>query len=905
MRYEQLEEGLNKFLDAATFEVAEDPVYFLHHPEGQAFFYDRATADRLLDDTRKNFLNLAQLISVEHTLQHNLRESAELRALLRENANQALGDHIIEDILAGEYLPDTAYLVDILHGCNIQDDIIPADAIGRVMLTLTTVYGQALGGIQNKVRDLEIGQARCPLTRAVLTEADMQSAKLFRNTFLIAARNAVQNNPGEFNNNEATVTLRELLAQLSEEEVIAAEGALNNVLSNQDIPFPQQHIELLNQWDINANNSLIRSLTQTLGDNTNMQESSELQQQLQAHTTEGEPSVSSSAQNIAIPQGYDQHINENQVLAAGTGAALNYSQPGFLHQMVAEGAGIPDHHRLTSGGIGIAGPYQTASSLPQIPVIHPYSPPGDERIDWGIPRFSLNARLPQGTLSNLPPGAAEYLAQNNINLQNVETFVSFQNRPWQNSQLEFRPHPWVHQDAPERSVDYNRTSHLSVTFADLNSRLGPLANADVVTHHDAGEVIFSPDNMQIVGLGDHNTTEGFYSFCINRDTGHVAITFHCLLNDAHQAELERIASGGAASLDQVQAAMVGVLPQPITDSLHEFMHGRNQQAVIQPIPQHYLQEAAPAHAQASGLQFAESQDLSALQTWLTQNPSESPFRSSVQQVYQRKLGEAGQQFAESQTLSALQTWLTQNPSESPFRSSIQQVYQRRLNEVGTQEMSDSGRQFAESQDLSALQTWLTQNPSESPFRSSVQQVYQRKLGEAGQQFAESETLSALQIWLTQNPTESSFRSSVQQVYQRRLNELGQQSSVQSDINTLDSEGYAPLHRAALSDDLERTRTLLSQGANINITNSNGHHTALQIAAHRGNASIVRLLLQSGADRTLTSDSGLTAAQFASNAGHGEICNLLAPNSVTPMSSTGSSNNEPVQTPGSNPMGPSP
>ncbi|KAF8445093.1 ankyrin repeat-containing domain protein [Terfezia claveryi] len=57
------------------------------------------------------------------------------------------------------------------------------------------------------------------------------------------------------------------------------------------------------------------------------------------------------------------------------------------------------------------------------------------------------------------------------------------------------------------------------------------------------------------------------------------------------------------------------------------------------------------------------------------------------------------------------------------------------------------------------------------------------------------------------------------------------------------------------------KVLLDKAASINATNSDGE-TALHIAARHGNAQIVGLLLQSGADRSRITSMGATALDEA-------------------------------------------
>jgi uncharacterized protein len=80
----------------------------------------------------------------------------------------------------------------------------------------------------------------------------------------------------------------------------------------------------------------------------------------------------------------------------------------------------------------------------------------------------------------------------------------------------------------------------------------------------------------------------------------------------------------------------------------------------------------------------------------------------------------------------------------------------------------------------------------------------------------------------------------------------------ADVN---KPGWAPLHYAATNSHIAVIRLLLEQHAYIDAASPNGS-TPLMMAAMYGNASAVKLLLESGADPSLKNDLGLTAIDFA-------------------------------------------
>jgi ankyrin repeat protein len=89
------------------------------------------------------------------------------------------------------------------------------------------------------------------------------------------------------------------------------------------------------------------------------------------------------------------------------------------------------------------------------------------------------------------------------------------------------------------------------------------------------------------------------------------------------------------------------------------------------------------------------------------------------------------------------------------------------------------------------------------------------------------------------------------------------------INSLDQEGYAPLHRAVLAKKLEDVQDLLKRGALTDLPNKD-KYTALHIAANFGAKDIVTALLDNGADTALKSNDTYTAEDFARLSKHTTI-----------------------------------
>jgi uncharacterized protein len=84
----------------------------------------------------------------------------------------------------------------------------------------------------------------------------------------------------------------------------------------------------------------------------------------------------------------------------------------------------------------------------------------------------------------------------------------------------------------------------------------------------------------------------------------------------------------------------------------------------------------------------------------------------------------------------------------------------------------------------------------------------------------------------------------------------------------------PLHAAVASRNAEAVALLLERGADVNARQQVGF-TPLMGAASGGREDFVDQLLAKGADRTLTSDDGKTAAVIAREHGHEALGNRLS------------------------------
>ena len=84
----------------------------------------------------------------------------------------------------------------------------------------------------------------------------------------------------------------------------------------------------------------------------------------------------------------------------------------------------------------------------------------------------------------------------------------------------------------------------------------------------------------------------------------------------------------------------------------------------------------------------------------------------------------------------------------------------------------------------------------------------------------------------------------------------------------------PLPGFARNGDLQRVQTLLDRGASPNSDGIDGVERAIVAAAESGNAEIVDLLINKGADVNLTDGDGRTALDVATQKGFKNIVTLL-------------------------------
>ena len=75
------------------------------------------------------------------------------------------------------------------------------------------------------------------------------------------------------------------------------------------------------------------------------------------------------------------------------------------------------------------------------------------------------------------------------------------------------------------------------------------------------------------------------------------------------------------------------------------------------------------------------------------------------------------------------------------------------------------------------------------------------------------------------------------------------------IDEKDNEGYTALHYAAMWEDLEATKWLIENGADVNTTDAWGSTPLMNAVYNGADMETVELLLENGANKTLKDSEG--------------------------------------------------
>ncbi|MCF7853260.1 MAG: ankyrin repeat domain-containing protein [Candidatus Pacebacteria bacterium] len=96
----------------------------------------------------------------------------------------------------------------------------------------------------------------------------------------------------------------------------------------------------------------------------------------------------------------------------------------------------------------------------------------------------------------------------------------------------------------------------------------------------------------------------------------------------------------------------------------------------------------------------------------------------------------------------------------------------------------------------------------------------------------------------------------------------------ADVDRTDPVGRTALMFASSGPFPDAVRALLAHGANVNLSDRGEGWTPLMWAAAEGNLEVVKILLESGADKERKDADKDTAYSFAVRKGHSEVVRLL-------------------------------
>jgi hypothetical protein len=201
------------------------------------------------------------------------------------------------------------------------------------------------------------------------------------------------------------------------------------------------------------------------------------------------------------------------------------------------------------------GPYSHTMCLPKVPVIHPYGPNaehGQYRHSQGVLRVLASIGLNSATLSDEMKAAMAAL-----NVTETRTCIVLQTNPWKNVELLYRPHPFLHSEAPMYDPNYSMHSqNISLAFSDGIQPfiLNKVDDIGIVTHQGEDGQVYSPNNMPWppmrtlpnTSFCDSTHTQTFYSLCVDAanpqrgGTCTAVLTLHVLLNDDNTRKVDTI-----------------------------------------------------------------------------------------------------------------------------------------------------------------------------------------------------------------------------------------------------------------------------------------------------------------------------------------------------------------------------
>jgi hypothetical protein len=266
MLFTQLQAGLSWLADAITQDTVKNPVWFPKHPVDCCRIYSEASIVEWFAVVKQEIGDLLQLEQAAAELPVRVRRDAVLRGLITEYATGVLNGNTVEYILAltepSQNIEITnRWLYSILQRLGVADGemSVSRDREREVDVIIAIAHQAALKYLRLKVGDLKPGEARCPVTHAVICERDLECARPVKNIFFIAAGNARGVNLAQFSDREANTILDTQLAALSIVEREAAEEDLDKICTGQATLLHADHLKRLSKLGINADNPAVRT----------------------------------------------------------------------------------------------------------------------------------------------------------------------------------------------------------------------------------------------------------------------------------------------------------------------------------------------------------------------------------------------------------------------------------------------------------------------------------------------------------------------------------------------------------------------------------------------------------------------------------------------------------------------
>ncbi|KAJ7125673.1 ankyrin repeat-containing domain protein [Mycena crocata] len=137
------------------------------------------------------------------------------------------------------------------------------------------------------------------------------------------------------------------------------------------------------------------------------------------------------------------------------------------------------------------------------------------------------------------------------------------------------------------------------------------------------------------------------------------------------------------------------------------------------------------------------------------------------------------------------------------------------------------------------------------------------------------TEGAVPLETARNETENIWDSDDENEPTKNRGDSGGFGTSVSAMARPEDEADASIHGLVISNDVQRLVSLLQEDAGVDLNARDAFgYTPLHLAADRGHFSVVKFLLERGADRTIKDEDDLCAAELAQAAGHDRIVQLL-------------------------------